>query len=94
MCSMSAGSSMLAIILRRQPLTRPVASKNRSAKLQIIERYELDASAAKITRRYEASDLEYFEDVWRGADTVLPSDVPYAPYRCKDTGGAPGARVR
>jgi hypothetical protein len=64
------------------------------SKLSITERYELDASGTKLTRRYEASDPEYFEEVWRGADIVLPSDVPYAPYRCKDPGGAPSASVR
>jgi hypothetical protein len=59
------------------------------AQLRVTERYELDPSTHKLTRRYEAVDPEYFEDVWRGADEVLPSDVSYAPYRCKDLGGAP-----
>ena len=30
-------------------------------------------------------------DAWRGGDDVLPSDVSYAPYRCKDPGGAPSS---
>jgi hypothetical protein len=34
-------------------------------------------------------DPEYFQDTWRGIDEVLPSDVSYSPYRCKDLGGAP-----
>jgi hypothetical protein len=59
------------------------------AKLRITERFELDAASHRLTRRYEAVDPEYFEDTWRGADVVLPSDVAYAPYRCKDAGGAP-----
>ena len=61
------------------------------AQLRITERFELDPATHKLTRRFEAVDPEYFEDVWRGADEVLPSDVAYAPYRCKDLGGAPSA---
>lgn len=58
-------------------------------KLRITERFELDASTRRLTRRFEAVDPEYFEDVWRGVDMVLPADISYAPYRCKDPGGAP-----
>jgi len=57
--------------------------------LKVIERFELDATGTKLTRRYEATDSEYFNDRWRGEDVVNPADVPYAPYRCKDPGGAP-----
>jgi hypothetical protein len=64
------------------------------SKLRITERFELDATGRTLTRRYEAVDPEYFEDTWRGADTVAPSDVAYAPYSCKDPGGAPRARAR
>lgn len=62
--------------------------------LRITERFELDPATRRLTRRYEAVDPEYFEDVWRGADEVLPSDVSYAPYRCKDLGGAPASERR
>jgi hypothetical protein len=61
------------------------------SQLRITERFELDAATNKLTRRYEAVDPEYFEDAWRGGDEVLPSDVSYAPYRCKDLGGAPSS---
>jgi hypothetical protein len=61
------------------------------AKLRVVERFELDAGAQKLTRRYEAVDPEYFEGAWRGEDVVLPSEVSYAPYRCKDLGGAPAS---
>jgi hypothetical protein len=57
--------------------------------LKIVERFELDATGSKLTRRYEATDPEYFADSWRGEDLVLTADVAYAPYRCKDPGGAP-----
>jgi Family of unknown function (DUF6152) len=59
------------------------------SQLRVTERFELDPATHKLTRRYEAVDPEYFEDTWRGLDEVLPSDVSYAPYRCKDLGGAP-----
>jgi hypothetical protein len=63
------------------------------SRLRVTERFELDSATHKLTRRYEAVDPEYFEDVWRGADEVLPSDVSYAPYRCKDLGGAPSGQA-
>ncbi len=59
------------------------------SKLRITERFELDGATGRLTRRFEAVDPEYFEDVWRGADMVLPADISYSPYRCKDPGGAP-----
>jgi hypothetical protein len=64
------------------------------SQLRVTERFELDPATHKLTRRYEAVDPEYFEDVWRGIDEVLPSDVTYAPYRCKDLGGAPASERR
>ena len=63
------------------------------SRLRVTERFELDMATHKLTRRYEAVDPEYFEDAWRGADEVLPSDVSYAPYRCKDLGGAPSRQT-
>jgi hypothetical protein len=62
------------------------------AGLRVTERFELDAAGRKLTRRYEAADPEYFSDVWRGVDTVFPSEIPYSPYRCRDPGGAPVSR--
>jgi hypothetical protein len=59
--------------------------------LRITERFELDATGNQLTRHYEAVDPEYFSDVWRGEDTVYPADVSYAPYHCKDPGGAPAS---
>jgi hypothetical protein len=59
--------------------------------LRITERFTLDATGSRLTRQYEAVDPEYFTDAWRGEDVVYPSDVPYAPYACKDPGGAPAS---
>jgi len=61
------------------------------AGLRITERFELDATGRRLSRRFEAVDPEYFTDAWRGQDVVEVSDVPYAPYRCKDPGGAPAS---
>jgi hypothetical protein len=61
------------------------------SQLRVTEGFQLDASGAKLARRYEAVDPEFFADVWRGEDVVLPAEVTFAPYNCKDTGGAPGA---
>jgi hypothetical protein len=60
------------------------------AQLKVTERYWLDASGRRLSRSYEAVDPEYFEGAWRGQDLVMPAEVPYTPYRCKDPGGAPG----
>ena len=62
--------------------------------LRVLERFELDEAGGQLRRRYEASDPAYFSDSWRGEDVVFPSDVPYAPYRCKDPGGAPADAAR
>jgi hypothetical protein len=59
------------------------------AKLHVTERFELDTTGKKLTRRYEAVDPEYFEDASRGVDVELPSEISFAPYNCKDPGGAP-----
>jgi hypothetical protein len=61
------------------------------AGLRVIERFELDASGMRLMRHYEAVDPEFFSDVWRGEDVVFPADVSFAPYHCKDPGGAPAA---
>jgi hypothetical protein len=62
------------------------------AKLRIVERFGLDESGSRLTRSYTAEDPEYFTDTWRGTDVVSPADVAYAPYSCKDPGGAPAGR--
>ncbi len=62
--------------------------------LKVVERFELDASGTRLTRRYEAADPDFFADRWRGEDVVFPAEVSYSPYRCKDPGGAPAKAAR
>ncbi|MEO8307717.1 MAG: DUF6152 family protein [Pseudomonadota bacterium] len=59
------------------------------AQLRITEKFRVEAGPVRLTRQFVAEDAEYLAEPWRGADIVLPADVPYAPYRCKDPGGAP-----
>jgi hypothetical protein len=59
------------------------------SRLRITERFRLEADPVRLTRQFVAEDPEYLAEPWRGADVVLPADVAYAPYRCKDPGGAP-----
>jgi Family of unknown function (DUF6152) len=59
------------------------------ARLHITERFRLEPGPVRLTRQYVAEDPEYLAEPWRGTDVVFPADVPYAPYRCKDPGGAP-----
>jgi len=62
------------------------------SRLRVVERFELDATGTRLTRSYVAEDPEYFADSWKGADVVAPADVAYAPYSCRDPGGAPAGR--
>lgn len=62
------------------------------AGLRIVERFELDATGTRLTRSFVAEDPEYFADAWRGTDVVMPADIAYAPYSCRDPGGAPAGR--
>ena len=61
-------------------------------RLRITERFTLDATGTRLTRSFVAEDPEYFADSWRGSDVVMPAEVPYSPYSCKDRGGAPAGR--
>jgi hypothetical protein len=55
-----------------------------SAKLHVVERFTLDAATATLKREYTAEDPEYLAAVYKGTDTVAPSNVPYAPDACED----------
>jgi hypothetical protein len=46
-----------------------------SAELHVVERFTLDA--ATLRREYSAEDPLYFEGQYRGADTMLISELPY-----------------
>jgi Family of unknown function (DUF6152) len=59
------------------------------AKLNVTERFHVESNPVRLTRQFVAEDPEYLTEPWRGADVVFPADVTYAPYRCKDPGGAP-----
>ncbi len=63
------------------------------SKLAVTERFTLDATGKRLSRSFEARDPDYFTDVYKGADVVFPADVAYAPYQCRDPGGAP-AKLR
>ncbi|MEY4761943.1 MAG: hypothetical protein RLZZ200_1799 [Pseudomonadota bacterium] len=62
--------------------------------LRVVERFELDTTGTRLTRRYEATDPAYFEGPWRGEDVVYAADTVYSPYRCRDPGGAPSEARR
>lgn len=62
------------------------------SRLRVVERFEIDATGTRLTRSYVAEDPEYFADSWKGTDVVAPADVAYAPYSCRDPGGAPAGR--
>jgi hypothetical protein len=64
-----------------------------SDKLHVVERFTLDPSTMMLRREYTADDPAYFAAEFKGADTVAPSNVPYAPEPCQDLTptGAPTA---
>jgi hypothetical protein len=55
-----------------------------SGELHIVERFTLSEDGRALRRTYVATDPEYFEGEYRGADTVYVADVPYQPIRCDD----------
>ena len=48
-----------------------------SGQLHIVERFTLDTTTMTLRREYVAEDPLYFEGPFRGADTMLVSDLPY-----------------
>jgi hypothetical protein len=48
-----------------------------SAGLHVVERFTLDAATMALRREYTAEDPAYFEGPYRGADTMLISELPY-----------------
>ncbi len=55
-----------------------------SDKLHVVERFTLDAAAMTLKREYTADDSVYLTAELKGADTVAPSNVPYAAEACED----------
>jgi hypothetical protein len=48
-----------------------------SAELHIVERFSFDSAAGALRREYVAEDPLYFEGPYRGADTMLISNLPF-----------------
>jgi hypothetical protein len=48
-----------------------------SNQLHVVERFSLDPERSALRREYVAEDPQYFEGPYRGADTMLISDLPY-----------------
>jgi len=55
-----------------------------SARLHVIERFTIDPEGRTLRRDYVADDREFFAQPYRGSDTMLRSNVPYAVDRCDD----------
>jgi hypothetical protein len=55
-----------------------------SDRLHVVERFSLDPESMALERRYVAEDPVYFVDAYRGQDTVLPADAPFAVDDCKE----------
>jgi hypothetical protein len=48
-----------------------------SGELRVVERFTLDPATTALRREYVAEDPLYFEGQYRGADTMLVSELPY-----------------
>jgi hypothetical protein len=55
-----------------------------SAELHVVERFSLDRATNTLRREYAATDSLYFTGEYKGADAVLPADLPYEAPSCED----------
>jgi hypothetical protein len=55
-----------------------------SEQLHVVERFTLDPTIMALKREYVADDAAYFSDQYKGADTVLVADAPFADDRCEE----------
>ena len=58
-----------------------------SEALHVVERFTLGTDSLNrlvLNRNFAADDALYFKDQYRGADTVLPADAPFAIDQCKE----------
>jgi hypothetical protein len=55
-----------------------------SEQLHVVERFTLDSATMALKREYVAEDPLYFGDQYKGADTVLVADAPFAEDRCEE----------
>jgi hypothetical protein len=52
--------------------------------LHVVERFSLDPATMALKREYTAEDPKFLTEVYKRADTVQPSGVPYAVEACED----------
>lgn len=62
-------------------LAPPVRNSDR---LHVVERFSLGLDAKSLVREYVATDPVYYTGEYRGSDTVLVADAPYAPEPCEE----------
>jgi hypothetical protein len=55
-----------------------------SEQLHVVERFSLGPDAKTLIRDYVATDPVYYTDEYKGTDTILVADVPYAPEPCEE----------
>ena len=55
-----------------------------SDQLHVVERFTLDPQKMALKREYVAEDPVYYTDQYKGSDTVLPADAPFAVDTCKE----------
>ncbi len=67
--------------VRAGTLTRGI---RHSEALELTERFSLDPATQQLKREYEAADPLFFREPYKGADVLLPSNVPYQPDACDD----------
>jgi hypothetical protein len=52
--------------------------------LHVVERFMLDPATMALKREYVADDPIFFSDQYKGIDTVLVADAPFAEDRCEE----------
>ena len=57
-----------------------------SDKLHVVERFTLDPTTMKLTRKYEAEDPIYLQGKYTGEDDIQPADASYTEDTCKEQG--------
>lgn len=55
-----------------------------STELHVVERFTLDPEAITLTREFRAEDPVYFTEAHTGSETMIISNVEYAPEPCED----------
>jgi hypothetical protein len=55
-----------------------------SDQLHVTERFSIDMDEMTLTRVFEADDPLFFTEIYTGSETMIVSNVPYAPEPCED----------